>query len=88
MAESDRDSALEPFDALIGIWDPEATHLAVDTVVPVTTTFEWFEGGHFIVQRPCNDHACSLTRSASSALPGDLPPARLRFQNRVPAPGD
>jgi hypothetical protein len=53
---SDRDPALEPFDALIGTWDTEATHPAVDAVVPGMVTFEWLEGGHFVVQRSHNDH--------------------------------
>jgi catechol 2,3-dioxygenase-like lactoylglutathione lyase family enzyme len=53
---SDRDPALEPFDALIGTWATEATHPRVDAVVPGTVTFEWLEGGHFIVQRSHNEH--------------------------------
>ncbi len=53
---SDRDPALEPFDALIGTWDTEAKHRLVDEVVSGTTSFEWLEGGHFIVQRSRNDH--------------------------------
>ena len=53
---TDRDPALEPFDALIGTWDTEATHPEIDAVVPGTVTFEWLEGGHFLVQRSHNDH--------------------------------
>ena len=53
---SDRDPALEPFDALIGVWDTEATHPLLDGVVPGTTTFEWLEGGRFLVQRSRNEH--------------------------------
>jgi hypothetical protein len=53
---TDRDPALEPFDALIGTWDTEATHPLVDAVVPGTITFEWLEGGHFVVQRSHNEH--------------------------------
>jgi hypothetical protein len=53
---TDRDPALEPFDALIGTWATEATHPLVDAVVPGTITFEWLEGGHFVVQRSSNDH--------------------------------
>jgi len=55
-AMTDRDPALEPFDALIGTWDTEATHPMVDAVVPGRVTFEWLEGGKFIVQRSHNDH--------------------------------
>ena len=47
---------LAPFDALIGTWATEATHPMFDGVVPGTITFEWLEGGHFIVQRSQNDH--------------------------------
>jgi hypothetical protein len=53
---TERDPALEPFDALIGTWATEATHPLVDAVVPGSITFEWLEGGHFIVQRSHNDH--------------------------------
>jgi hypothetical protein len=55
-AMTDRDPALEPFDALIGTWDTEATHPMVEGVVPGTMTFEWLEGGKFLVQRSHNDH--------------------------------
>ena len=47
---------LEPFDALVGTWATEATQPAVDAVVPGSTTLEWFEGGHFLVQRSHHDH--------------------------------
>jgi hypothetical protein len=53
---SERDPALEAFDALIGTWETEATHPLVDAVVPGTITFEWLEGGHFLVQRSHNEH--------------------------------
>ena len=42
---TERDPALEPFDALIGTWDTEATHPLIDAVVPGSITFEWLEGG-------------------------------------------
>ena len=51
-----RDTALEPFDALVGAWATEATHPMFDGVVPGSLTLEWLEGGHFIVQRSHNDH--------------------------------
>ena len=47
---------LEPFDALIGTWYTEATHPLVDGVVPGSITFEWLEGGRFLIQRSRNDH--------------------------------
>jgi hypothetical protein len=53
---TERDSALAPFQALIGTWDTEATHPAFDAVVPGSVTFEWLEGGRFLVQRSHNDH--------------------------------
>ena len=56
MDMTDRDPALEPFDALIGTWATEATHPLVDAVVPGSVTFEWLEGGHFVVQRSHNEH--------------------------------
>jgi hypothetical protein len=53
---TDRDPSLEPFDALIGAWATEATHPLFDDVVPGSVTFEWVEGGHFLVQRSHNEH--------------------------------
>jgi hypothetical protein len=53
---TDRDPALEPFEALIGTWDTEAKHRLVDEIVPGTITYEWLEGGRFLIQRSRNDH--------------------------------
>jgi hypothetical protein len=53
---TERDAALEPFAALIGTWATEASHRAVDAVVTGYVTFEFFEGGHFVVQRSHVDH--------------------------------
>ena len=53
---TDRDPALQPFDALIGTWTTEATHPLLDAVVPGTVTFEWLEGGRFLIQRSRNEH--------------------------------
>jgi hypothetical protein len=53
---TERDLALEPFDALIGTWDTEATHPMIDAVVPGGITYEWLEGGHFLIQRSRNEH--------------------------------
>jgi hypothetical protein len=53
---TERDPALKPFDALIGTWATEATHPMIDGVVPGTSTFEWLEGGHFLVVRIRNEH--------------------------------
>jgi hypothetical protein len=47
---------LEPFEALIGTWSTEATHPLFDEAVPGSVTFEWLEGGRFLIQRSRNDH--------------------------------
>jgi catechol 2,3-dioxygenase-like lactoylglutathione lyase family enzyme len=53
---TDRDPMLEPFEALIGTWATEVTHPLVDVVVPGSITFEWLEGGRFLIQRSRNEH--------------------------------
>jgi hypothetical protein len=53
---TDRDPALEPFDALIGTWATEAKHRLVDEVVRGSVTYEWLDGGQFLVQRSHNEH--------------------------------
>ena len=53
---TERNPGLEPFDALIGTWDTEATHRLFDGVVLGSVTFEWLAGRHFLVQRSHNDH--------------------------------
>jgi hypothetical protein len=50
------DPILEPFDALIGAWTTEATHPLFDEAVPGSVTFEWLQGGRFLVQRSSNEH--------------------------------
>lgn len=53
----ERDPRMEPFDALVGTWDTEATHPLLDGgVVTGHVTYEWLEGGHFLLQRSHNDH--------------------------------
>jgi hypothetical protein len=56
MNMTERDPALASFDALIGTWATDATHPLVDSIVPGGVTFEWLEGGHFIIQRSHNEH--------------------------------
>jgi hypothetical protein len=56
MDMTEHDRALAPFDALIGTWDTEATHPLFDGIVPGSVTFEWLEGGRFVVQRSRNEH--------------------------------
>ena len=55
-SQPDGDPALQPFEALIGTWTTEATHPAFDAVVPGTITWEWLEGGRFVIQRSRNEH--------------------------------
>jgi hypothetical protein len=57
MDEADPKAKLEPFQALIGEWTIEMTHPMVeDTVVRGRVTYEWLEGGRFLIQRAVNDH--------------------------------
>jgi hypothetical protein len=57
MSESDPIAKLEPFEALIGEWTVELTHPALKgTVVRGRTTYEWLEGGRFLLQRSVNEH--------------------------------
>jgi hypothetical protein len=57
MNERDPRAKLEPFDALIGEWTVELTHPAIEgTVVRGWTTYEWLEGGRFLIQRAENEH--------------------------------
>src|SRR5437868_13619934 len=53
---TDQDPTLEPFEALIGTWATEVTHPLVDVVVPGSITFEWLEGGRFLIQRSRYEH--------------------------------
>ena len=51
-----RDPQLDACEALIGTWDTDAKHVAIDEVVTGSTTFEWLEGHRFVVQRSHADH--------------------------------
>ena len=53
---TDRDPRLEPFDALVGTWAVESTHPKFQGVVTGRVTYEWLEGGHYLIQRSQNDH--------------------------------
>jgi hypothetical protein len=51
------DPKLEPFNALLGRWEIEATHpMLPSTVVHGTAEFEWLEGERFLLQRSRTDH--------------------------------
>jgi hypothetical protein len=57
MNEADPRAKLESFAALIGEWTMELTHPAVeDTVIRGWTSYEWLEGGRFLLQRAVNEH--------------------------------
>ena len=47
---------LEPFEALIGTWETEATHPLFDQVVPGRVTFAWLKDRAFVVERSSNEH--------------------------------
>jgi hypothetical protein len=53
---TDRDPKLEPFDALIGTWATESKHRLVDEIVRGSVSYEWLEGGHFLIQRSRTEH--------------------------------
>jgi hypothetical protein len=53
---TDRDPALEPFEALIGTWDVEAKHRAMDEVVTGWERYEWLAGGKFLLRHSHADH--------------------------------
>jgi len=55
--KADPRAKLESFWALIGEWTIEMTHPMVeDTVVRGRATYEWLEGGRFLIQRAVNKH--------------------------------
>jgi hypothetical protein len=57
MDESDPRAKLEPFQALVGEWTIEMAHpMFEDTVVRGRATYEWLEGGRFLIQRAVNEH--------------------------------
>ena len=50
-------SALDHLAALVGEWETEATHrLLPGTVIHGQATFEWLEGGFFLIWRAHYDH--------------------------------
>jgi len=53
---TERDPFLGPFEALVGSWTTEASHPQVDAAVAGRVTFEWWVGGHFLVQRSHHEH--------------------------------
>ena len=64
---TDRDPALDPFDALIGTWTTEATHPMHDGVVPDVMTFAKAIGGLDGITKEAPAFAATL-RAYRSAL--------------------
>jgi hypothetical protein len=63
---------MEPFEALVGTWTTEATHpLYEGGVVTGRVTFEWLEGGHFLIMRSHNDHEMFPDGHCIIGLPED-----------------
>jgi hypothetical protein len=57
MPQQTRHPMLEHLDALMGQWEIEATHrLVPGTVIHGRATFEWLEGGQFLIWRADYDH--------------------------------
>ena len=51
------DPRLADFERLVGEWETEATHPATgDLVIRGIASFEWLEGGWFLVHRASNEH--------------------------------
>ena len=51
-----RSPALEPLQALVGTWFVKMTHVALPDTVHGQKTYEWLEGGHFLIERSHFDH--------------------------------
>ena len=52
-----RNPVLDHLDALVGEWETEATHPYLpNAVIRGRATFEWLEGGYFLIWRAAYDH--------------------------------
>ena len=69
-----RDPALDRLDALVGVWDVEATHPKLEGVIRGTTTVEWLPGRLFLVDR--SEMAPSAFPSSISVIGGGTTPGR------------
>jgi hypothetical protein len=58
MQESTRHPMLTHLDPKVGHWETESTHplLPAGTIVRGRASFEWLEGGHFLIWRESADH--------------------------------
>lgn len=81
MQESTRHPMLEYLDPLVGRWETESVHrLLPDTILQGQASFEWIEGGHFLIWRGSVDHPAfpaSLAILGCTAAPitGDSNPS-------------
>lgn len=80
---SSRPGSLDRFEALIGVWEMEATfhagYFAPGTPAITNrggiTTFDWLEGKHFLIQRFVNEHPAAPSGIAiigAGQEPGEL----------------
>ena len=74
---------------LIGTWATDRPYLIrkLDAVVPGEITFEWLEGGKFLIERSCNEHELFLYVISVIGTPEDgegLVPGVLRLARRAP----
>jgi hypothetical protein len=44
------------FEPLVGTWATEATHPLIEGVISGTATFEWLDGGRYLIERTTYDH--------------------------------
>jgi hypothetical protein len=52
---AEQDPQLAALDPLIGTWTTEGKHRLLDDVVHGSVTYEWLEGGRFLLQRTHTD---------------------------------
>ena len=58
MQQRTRNPVLAHLDALVGEWHTEATHPYLpNTVIRGRATFEWLDGGFFLIWRAAYDQA-------------------------------
>ena len=57
MQQQGRHAVVDHLGPLVGAWETEATHPALpNTVIRGRATFEWLEGGYFLIWRSSYDH--------------------------------
>jgi len=71
-----RDPALDRLDALVGVWDVEATHPKLEGVIRGTSTVEWLPGRLFLVDRSemaAGAFPTSISNIGGGSTPGTWP---------------